>query len=112
MLTALAFELAPALPSARQERHVAGVLVIRRAEDPRAPARRAERVTARETIEAEDVRAALRERVGGRAPVRAETRHDDVRLHGLMVPDIRRPPRGPRDRRQRQQPATTSHRPP
>src|SRR5207237_10097473 len=105
MLTALAFELAPALPRATQERHVVGVLVIRRADDPRAPARRAERVTARETIEAEDVRAALAERVGGRAHAGAATRPDDVRPHALLVPSPRPPPRRRTHRSQTQPPS-------
>src|SRR5205814_6587014 len=68
-LAALAFEVAPQGPRAAQERDVIRMLVIREPDDPREAAGRAERVTARESIEPEDRRAARSEPISGRAAV-------------------------------------------
>src|SRR5688500_8397388 len=60
-LSAVALELAPEIPGTLQHRDVARVLVIRETDDPREPAERRERVTARKAIEAEDALPPLRE---------------------------------------------------
>ena len=85
-LAARALELAPEVPRAAEQRNVVRVLVVREPDDPREPAGGAERVSARETLEAEHRRAALRQVIGGRAAVRAKPRDDDVDRHAEMVP--------------------------
>src|SRR5438105_8989418 len=84
-LAARPFELAPELPRAAQQWLVVGMLVIGEPNDPGEATRRAERVAARETINAQHRRAARRERVSSRATVRAEPGDDDVRVHRRMV---------------------------
>src|SRR5688500_10384668 len=59
--TALALELAPEVPRAFEQRDVARVLVVGEPDDPREPAERRGRVSAREAIEAEHALSALRE---------------------------------------------------
>jgi hypothetical protein len=81
-LSALALELPPEVPRALEEGHVAGVLVIGEADDPRQPAERCERVPASEAIESEDAVPTLREVICRRAAVRAEPRDDRV-VHRL-----------------------------
>ncbi len=84
-LAGFALELAPEIPGAAEERDVVGVLVVREPDDAREAARRAERVAARELLEAEHARAAPREVICGRAPVRAEADDDRVDCPGHRV---------------------------
>src|SRR5437867_9016636 len=63
-LSAVALELAPQLPGALEQRHIAWVFVVGEPDDPRQAAERRERVAAREAIESEDSLSALREVIG------------------------------------------------
>src|SRR5207249_3928861 len=76
LLSARALELTPQVPRTAKERDVVRMLVVGEPDDPRQAARRAERVPAREAIEAEDRGGARREVVRGRATVRSEPRDD------------------------------------
>src|SRR5438067_7011825 len=83
-LAALAFEIAPQSPGPAEERNVIRVLVVGEPDDPREATGRAERVTARESIEPEDRRAARGEPISGRAAVCAESSDDHVERPGRI----------------------------
>src|SRR5438093_506993 len=75
-LSAVALELAPQVPGALKQRHVARVFVVGEPDDARQTTERGERVAARKAIESKNGLTALREVIRRRAAVRAHT-HDD-----------------------------------
>ena len=77
-LSTVALELAPQLPRALEERHVARMFVVREPDDARQAAERRERLAAREAIESENALPALREAIRRGAAVGAETGNDRV----------------------------------
>ena len=78
LLAGLGLELAPQLVRAQHERHVARVLEVRLADDPRNAVRGAELVRHVEALETEDALPAPREVVERSAPHAADPDDDDV----------------------------------